>query len=74
MDYSRGMRLLAAAATVALAVSLHAQSPDPQALGPRVGEQVSDFSLQDQHGATRSLRSMFGPKGAVLVFYRSADW
>jgi hypothetical protein len=51
-----------------------AQAPDPQTLGPKVGERVPDFSLPDQHGVTRSLKSTFGPKGAVLVFFRSADW
>jgi hypothetical protein len=30
--------------------------------------------LPDQHGITRSLRSLMGPKGAILVFFRSADW
>jgi len=35
---------------------------------------VPDFSLPDQHGVTRTLQSTFGPKGAVLVFFRSADW
>jgi hypothetical protein len=49
-------------------------APDPQTLGPKIGERVPDFSLPDQHGATRTLRSTFGPKGAVLVFFRSADW
>jgi hypothetical protein len=51
-----------------------AQTVDPQTLGPKVGERVPEFSLMDQHGATRSLKSTFGPKGAVLVFFRSADW
>ena len=51
-----------------------AQAPDPQTLGPKAGERVPDFSLPDQHGVTRSLKSTFGPKGAVLVFFRSADW
>ena len=51
-----------------------AQTPDPQALGPKVGERVPEFSLPDQHGTVRSLRSTLGPNGAVLVFYRSADW
>jgi hypothetical protein len=51
-----------------------AQSIDPQTLGPTVGERVPDFSLPDQHGVTRTLQSTFGPKGAVLVFFRSADW
>jgi hypothetical protein len=50
------------------------QAPDPLTLGPKVGERVPDFSLPDQHGTTRTLQSTFGPKGAVLVFYRSADW
>ncbi len=43
-------------------------------LGPQVGERVPDFSLQDQHGKTRTLQSIMGPKGAMLVFVRSADW
>jgi peroxiredoxin len=43
-------------------------------IGPKVGETVQDFSLSDQHGVTRTLRSTIGPKGAVLVFFRSADW
>jgi hypothetical protein len=51
-----------------------ADTPDPQTLGPKVGERVPEFSLTDQHGAARSLKSTFGPKGAVLVFFRSADW
>jgi hypothetical protein len=51
-----------------------AQAPDPQTLGPKSGERVPEFSLMDQHGTTRSLKSTFGPKGAVLVFFRSADW
>ena len=55
-----------------------AQSPgstiDPQTLGPKIGERVPDFTLPDQHGQTRTLRSMLGPNGAILVFFRSADW
>jgi hypothetical protein len=57
-----------------LAVVVRAQPIDPQTLGPKVGERVPDFSLPDQRGVTRSLQSTFGPKGAVLVFFRSADW
>jgi hypothetical protein len=49
-------------------------APDPARLGPKVGERVADFTLPDQQGAARPLRSMLGPKGAVLVFFRSADW
>jgi hypothetical protein len=48
--------------------------PDVTKLGPKVGEKVPDFSLPDQHGQTRTLASLMGPKGLVLVFNRSADW
>jgi hypothetical protein len=51
-----------------------ADTLDPRALGPKVGERVPDFSLPDQHGQVQTLKSTFGPKGAVLVFFRSADW
>src|SRR5437016_5718430 len=43
-------------------------------LGPQVGATVPDFSLPDQHGKTWTLQSVMGPKGAMIVFYRSADW
>ena len=67
--------------TLALLVMgrLGAQQPaapavDVEKIGPQVGATVPDFSLPDQHGTTRSLKSLMGPKGAVLVFFRSADW
>ncbi len=47
---------------------------DVSKLGPRVGEKVPDFSLPDQRGVTTTLQSIMGPKGAMLVFIRSADW
>ena len=47
---------------------------DVSKLGPQVGERVPDFSLQDQHGKTWTLQSIMGPKGAMLVFLRSAEW
>jgi hypothetical protein len=42
--------------------------------GPEVGQQVPSFSGQDQEGRTQTLKSIMGPKGAMLVFFRSADW
>jgi hypothetical protein len=48
--------------------------PDVQKLGPQVGARVPDFSLTDQNGQLHTLRSVMGPKGAMLVFFRSADW
>jgi len=67
-------RALARIAVVAaFAASLHAQT-DLARLGPQVGDRAIDFSLPDQLGRTRSLRSIAGPKGTMLVFFRSADW
>jgi peroxiredoxin len=42
--------------------------------GPKIGETVPDFRLSNQDGTEKTLRSVLGPKGALLVFYRSADW
>ena len=42
--------------------------------GPAVGARAPDFSAPDQAGRTQTLKSIMGPKGAMLVFYRSADW
>jgi hypothetical protein len=47
---------------------------DVSRLGPQVGERVPDFSLPDQTGRVRDLQSIMGPRGAMIVFLRSADW
>jgi len=47
---------------------------DLSKLGPQVGQRVPDFSLRDQAGRLRDLQSIMGPRGAMLVFFRSADW
>jgi hypothetical protein len=47
---------------------------DVSKLGPQVGERVPEFSLRDQSGKQQTLQSVMGPKGAMLVFFRSADW
>ena len=47
---------------------------DVSKLGPQVGERVPDFSLRDQAGRVRNLQSIMGPRGAMVVFLRSADW
>jgi hypothetical protein len=44
------------------------------ALGPQVGERVPDFALVDQSSTSRTLQSILGPNGALLVFFRSAEW
>jgi len=65
--------------TLLLPVPGFAQPPqrspiDVSKLGPQAGERVPDFSLKDQNGTLRTLQSIMGPKGAMLVFVRSADW
>ena len=47
---------------------------DVERLGPEVGTSLPDFTLRDQRGEPRSLKSLLGPKGAIIVFFRSADW
>lgn len=44
------------------------------AVGPQPGTVVPAFTLVDQAGTTRSLASIMGRRGAMLVFSRSADW
>ena len=64
-------------ALVSLAAQLTAQQPvlpDVQKLGPQIGTRVLDFTLLDQKGQSRTLASLTGPKGLMLVFFRSADW
>ena len=42
--------------------------------GPNAGQPVPVFSAQDQDDRTQTLQSVMGPKGVMLVFFRSADW
>jgi len=42
--------------------------------GPNVGQQAPAFAATDQNGRNQTLKSIMGPKGAMLVFFRSADW
>ena len=60
----------------ALASSAASQSTriDLSKLGPQIGDRVPEFRLSDQHGTPRTLESIMGPKGAMLVFSRSVDW
>ena len=48
--------------------------PDPMELGPQVGQTLPAFEARDQTGKLRNFASLKGPKGLVLVFFRSADW
>ena len=71
------MRIFLAATACLAVVTLGAQPRAPidvAKLGPQVGERLPDFTLNDQTGRARTLPSVMGPRGAMLVFIRSADW
>jgi hypothetical protein len=44
------------------------------AIGLDVGKKAPDFSAPDQFGRLQTLEALKGPKGTVLLFFRSADW
>jgi len=78
----RALRKAAFAAAVVLAMcpqlavadDPQAAVPDVRSLGPQVGARVPDFILADHKGRSRTLMSLMGPNGLMLVFIRSADW
>jgi len=60
-----------AASGVALAFAAHADA----SFGPKVGAAAPDIGARpDQSGKLRRLSELNGPKGVVLMFYRSAGW
>lgn len=72
----RTMKLsLVAVGLLAAVVSVATQpTVDVEQIGPQVGSRVPSFTLSDQTGRMRTLDSLMGPNGAILVFFRSADW
>jgi len=44
------------------------------AIGLNFGEKAPAFSARDQFGGEQNLTTLKGPKGTVLLFFRSADW
>jgi hypothetical protein len=82
-QYARVRNLMVVAAvfvTAGLSLASAQQSGSPaskidlERTGPQIGARLPDFVLRDQRGQTHSLRSLLGPKGAMIVFFRSADW
>jgi hypothetical protein len=43
-------------------------------IGLEVGQRAPSFSARDQFGHAQNLGTLKGPKGTVLLFFRSADW
>jgi hypothetical protein len=65
------------ALSVLSSVGVVGQAPvtiDTSRIGPQLGEPVPAFSGTDQFGRRHTLESVLGAKGAMLVFFRSADW
>jgi len=54
--------------------SISSAPPQPTSIGLAVGEMAPRFSLRDQNGREVSSDTLKGPKGTVLLFFRSADW
>jgi hypothetical protein len=62
------------AALGTLSMATQAPKIDMSGIGPRVGQKVPDFMATDQLGRKHTLASALGANGAMLVFFRSADW
>ena len=43
-------------------------------IGLEVGQKAPVFSAHDQLGRVQNLETLKGPKGTILLFFRSADW
>ncbi len=46
----------------------------PPSVGLEIGQLAPAFALSDQFGHEQSNQTLKGPKGIVLLFFRSADW
>jgi hypothetical protein len=44
------------------------------AIGLDIGQPAPAFALTDQFGHEQSNQTLKGPKGTVILFFRSADW
>ena len=60
--------------TAAVSLVLLGSSLSAREYGPPVGAKMPGFDLKDQDGKAHTLASLLGPKGAVILFFRSADW
>lgn len=65
-------RFVRAATIAAAAVTLTLADHVPS--GPAVGAAIPTLEVSDLNGVKQTLASLSGPKGLMLVFFRSADW
>ena len=60
---------------LAAILALAAAAPPPAYdIGPAVGATVPALQVTDAAGKSQTIKSLSGPKGVVLVFFRSAKW
>jgi len=43
-------------------------------VGLEIGQQAPAFALPDQFGHEHTNETLKGPKGTVILFFRSSDW
>jgi hypothetical protein len=63
-------RLLVVLVSLGVALNLAAQDMP----GVPAGKPAPPFRARDQFAKEQTLSSLMGPKGLVLLFFRSADW
>lgn len=54
--------------------TIRVASIELMSVGLGVGLKAPAFSARDQFGRVQTLDTLRGPKGTVLLFFRSADW
>jgi hypothetical protein len=54
--------------------TIQVASVELMSIGLAVGQKAPAFSVHDQFGRVRTLDTLKGPNGTVLLFFRSADW
>lgn len=67
------MRFLAGVA-MALALAVAPASAQTHTFGPAIGAALPAMSAPDQAGATRTVSTLGGERGLVLLVTRAADW
>ena len=58
----------------ALSLSQSSVAQTQETAKKEVGMPAPAFHARDQFGNDQSLSSLMGPKGLVILFFRSADW
>jgi hypothetical protein len=74
MKYVNGLLICVICVICGSLISAQSAAIDVSKIGPKVGTVAPAFSGTDQNGAIQSLKTAAGPKGTMLVFFRSADW